>query len=222
MALSCRPSLLIADEPTTALDVTVQSQILELLVRLQTELGMSILLITHDLGVVASMAHRAIVMYAGRVVEQADVLGLFDHPRHPYTAGLLDSLPRLAPPRGVSEGGGAPRSGRLRAIEGSVPDALAFPSGCRFHPRCRYAFEPCSAAVPPLLPPRDVAAQPERLAACWRTEQHPGQSYLAAADAERDAAASAMAAPGAAAPDAAAPDAALDGAAPPPSPRGLR
>jgi peptide/nickel transport system ATP-binding protein len=185
MALSCRPSLLIADEPTTALDVTVQAQILELLTRLQAELGMSILLITHDLGVVASMAHRAIVMYAGRVVEQADVLGLFDNPRHPYTAGLFDSLPRLGAPHGAS--GGRVGPGRLRPIEGSVPDALAFPSGCRFHPRCRYAFEPCSRTAPSLVPPRDVTPGGERLVACWRTERHPGQSYLAAADAERHA-----------------------------------
>jgi peptide/nickel transport system ATP-binding protein len=185
MALSCRPSLLIADEPTTALDVTVQAQILELLARLQTELGMSILLITHDMGVVASMAHRAIVMYAGRVVEQADVLGLFDNPRHPYTAGLFDSLPRLGAPHGAS--GGRVGPGRLRPIEGSVPDALAFPSGCRFHPRCRYAFEPCSRTAPSLVPPRDVTPGGERLVACWRTERHPGQSYLAAADAERHA-----------------------------------
>jgi peptide/nickel transport system ATP-binding protein len=184
MALSCRPSLLIADEPTTALDVTVQAQMLELLARLQTELGMSILLITHDLGVVASVAHRAIVMYAGRVVEQADVLGLFDNPRHPYTAGLFDSLPQLGAPRGAS-GARVAGLGRLRPIEGTVPDALAFPPGCRFHPRCRYAFEPCSQLAPPLVPPRDVARGGDRLAACWRTERHPGQSYLAAADAER-------------------------------------
>jgi peptide/nickel transport system ATP-binding protein len=187
MALTCRPSLLIADEPTTALDVTVQAQILELLARLQAELGMSILLITHDLGVVASVAHRAIVMYAGRVVEQADVLGLFDNPRHPYTAGLFDSLPQLGAPHGAGVGRVGAVAGRLRPIEGSVPDALAFPSGCRFHPRCRYAFEPCSQTAPSLVPPRDVARGGDRLVACWRTERHPGQSYLAAADAEHRA-----------------------------------
>src|SRR5688572_11875317 len=185
MALSCRPSLLIADEPTTALDVTVQAQILDLLGRLQAELGMSILMITHDLGVVASVAHRALVMYAGRVVEQADVLELFETPRHPYTAGLFESLPRL------TVAGGAPP--RLRPIEGSVPDALHFPPGCRFHPRCRYAFEPCSSQVPALLPPRPSGARGlppapvGRLAACWFTEAHPEQPYLGGRDDEPEA-----------------------------------
>jgi oligopeptide/dipeptide ABC transporter ATP-binding protein len=181
MALACRPSLLIADEPTTALDVTVQAQILELIARLQLELGMSVLLITHDLGIVAAVARRAIVMYAGRVVEQADVLGLFDNPRHPYTAGLLDSLPRLDEGRGRGARGTLPR---LRPIDGSVPDALEPPPGCRFHPRCRYAFEPCAERAPPLIPPRDVPTGAGRLAACWRTELRPGQSYLALAEPE--------------------------------------
>ena len=171
MALTCRPSLLIADEPTTALDVTVQAQILELLSDLQRQLGMSILMITHDLGVVAALAHRAIVMYAGRVVEQAAVVDLFDNPRHPYTAGLFQSLPRLP-----SEVGGSVE--RLRPIEGSVPDALSFPPGCRFHPRCRYAFEPCRVQVPQLLPPRDGSAARPRHSACFYTEQHPEVSYL--------------------------------------------
>jgi peptide/nickel transport system ATP-binding protein len=183
MALACRPSLLIADEPTTALDVTVQAQILELLVRLQAELGMSVLIITHDLGIVAAVAHRAIVMYSGRVVEQADVLGLFDNPRHPYSAGLFDSLPRLDVDTRRA-GDGRP-STRLRPIEGSVPDALELPSGCRFHPRCRFAFEPCMAQVPPLAPPPDVPPGAERLAACWRTALHPGRSYLAGVEPER-------------------------------------
>jgi peptide/nickel transport system ATP-binding protein len=180
MALACRPSLLIADEPTTALDVTVQAQILELIGRLQAELGMSVLMITHDLGVVASVAHRAIVMYAGRIVEQANVLDLFDDPRHPYTAGLFESLPR------VEVGGGAPP--RLRPIEGSVPDALHFPSGCRFHPRCRYVFAPCPERAPALAAPRSAgttglgAVAGERLAACWYTEEHPEHSYLSAAE----------------------------------------
>jgi peptide/nickel transport system ATP-binding protein len=190
MALGCRPSLLIADEPTTALDVTVQAQILELLSELQARLGMSILMITHDLGVVAAVAHRALVMYAGRVVEQADVLDLFENPRHPYTAGLFQSLPR--PGRGA-----APE--RLRPIQGSVPDALNFPGGCRFHPRCGFAFGPCPESVPVLRPPAvlielaapsatqpsaaPVSARPapsasERLAACWYTEQHPEADYL--------------------------------------------
>jgi oligopeptide/dipeptide ABC transporter ATP-binding protein len=172
MALSCRPSLLIADEPTTALDVTVQAQILDLLGRLQAELGMSILMITHDLGVVASVAHRALVMYAGRVVEQADVLDLFETPRHPYTAGLFQSLPRLDAGQG-----GPPR--RLQPIEGTVPDALSFPSGCRFHPRCRYAFAPCPEHVPLLRAVPSAGVSSGRLAACWYTEQHPEVDYLA-------------------------------------------
>jgi peptide/nickel transport system ATP-binding protein/oligopeptide transport system ATP-binding protein len=173
MALACRPSLLIADEPTTALDVTVQAQILELIARLQAELGMSVLMITHDLGVVAMVAHRAIVMYAGRVVEQADVLELFDNPRHPYTAGLFDSLPRIDASRGQSP--------RLRPIEGSVPDALDLPSGCRFHPRCRFAFEPCARSVPPLELPPEAGPGSARRSACWYTALTPGRSYLASA-----------------------------------------
>jgi peptide/nickel transport system ATP-binding protein len=171
MAVSCRPSLLIADEPTTALDVTVQAQILDLLALLQAELGMSILLITHDLSLVASAAHRAIVMYAGRVVEEADVFGLFERPRHPYTAGLFESLPHL----GTAPGS---RSARLRPIEGSVPDAHKPPPGCRFHPRCRYAFAPCSERVPVLSLPRGEPALPRRLAACWYTDEHPAVDYL--------------------------------------------
>jgi oligopeptide/dipeptide ABC transporter ATP-binding protein len=183
MALACRPSLLIADEPTTALDVTVQAQMLELIAGLQAELGMSMILITHDLGVVAANAQRAVVMYAGRVVEQADVIGMFDNPRHPYTAGLFDSLPRLElSTPGASAGGARDGVARLRPIEGSVPDALALPSGCRFHPRCRYVFEPCAERTPPLLPPRDVVGGSRRLAACWRTELRPGSSYLASAE----------------------------------------
>jgi oligopeptide/dipeptide ABC transporter ATP-binding protein len=125
MALSCRPQLLIADEPTTALDVTIQAQILELLQRLQRQRGMAILLITHDLGVVAENADVVAVMYAGRVVECATVEQLFEHPRHPYTRGLLRSVPRL---------GSA--AGRLETIEGTVPNPGNFPAGCAFHPRC--------------------------------------------------------------------------------------
>jgi peptide/nickel transport system ATP-binding protein len=183
MALACRPSLLIADEPTTALDVTVQAQILDLLVRLQAELGMSILMITHDLGVVAALAQRAIVMYAGRIIEQADVFGLFDNPRHPYTAGLFESLPRLDTATGLAP--------RLRPIEGSVPDALHFPSGCRFHPRCRHAFAPCAERAPELMAPRLPRPSPERKAACWYTEQHPDASYLVPDDVESEASPSA-------------------------------
>jgi len=163
--------LLIADEPTTALDVTVQAQILDLLLELQQRFGMSILMITHDLGVVAGLAHRALVMYAGRVVEQAEVTDLFDNPRHPYTAGLFQSLPRLP------EAPGAPLA-RLRPIEGSVPDALRFPSGCRFHPRCRYAVPRCATGTPELRTPVGAGAK-LRLAACFHTESHPEQNYLA-------------------------------------------
>jgi oligopeptide/dipeptide ABC transporter ATP-binding protein len=130
---------------------------------------MAVLLITHDLGVVATVAHRAVVMYAGRVVEQADVIGLFERPRHPYTAGLFESLPRLQGPSGKP-------LERLRPIEGSVPDALSFPPGCRFHPRCRYAFAPCSDVVPPLAAPTGDASG--RLSACHYTREHPEVSYL--------------------------------------------
>jgi peptide/nickel transport system ATP-binding protein len=174
MAIACRPSLLIADEPTTALDVTVQAQILELLGRLQRELGMAMLLITHDLGVVAGVAQRAIVMYAGRVVEQADVPSLFDDPRHPYTAGLFESLPQL------HAAAGAPR--RLRPIEGSVPDAYHFPSGCRFHPRCAFALARCSERAPELRSAAGARPGAERLAACFYGEEHPGAVYLGARD----------------------------------------
>ena len=150
MALACTPKLLIADEPTTALDVTIQAQILDLLSRLQAELGMSVLLITHDLGVVAETAHRVVVMYAGKVVEQAGVEELFAGPRHPYTIGLLGALPDV-------EGAG----GRLTPIEGNVPDARQMPSGCRFHPRCPSALERCAREEPPL------EGEPQHRVACW-------------------------------------------------------
>ena len=136
MALSCQPKLLIADEPTTALDVTIQAQILELLRRLQRESGMSILLITHDLGVVAENADTVAVMYASRVVEFARVEDLFDRPRHPYTAGLFRSMPKL--------GGGAHR---LETIAGNVPNPANFPSGCKFHPRCTKTREVAAGAA---------------------------------------------------------------------------
>ncbi|WP_149535952.1 ABC transporter ATP-binding protein [Siccirubricoccus phaeus] len=139
MALACRPKLLIADEPTTALDVTVQAQILDLLRELQAETGMSIILITHDLGVVAEMADEVAVMYAGRVVEQATARALFEDPQHPYTLGLLGSIPRLDEERD-----------RLLAIEGAVPPPFALPPGCRFAPRCPFSITECTAAMPPL------------------------------------------------------------------------
>lgn len=143
MALSCNPSLLIADEPTTALDVTIQAQILELMKKLQEEIGMSILFITHNLGVVAEMADRVVVMYAGRAVEEADVAPLFKDPLHPYTMGLLHSVPRLDL--------AAEHRERLEAIPGNVPNPLYLPSGCAFHPRCKYMVAGlCDQEVPPL------------------------------------------------------------------------
>ena len=139
MALACRPRLLIADEPTTALDVTVQAQILDLLRELQAETGMSVVLITHDLGVVAEMADEVAVMYAGRVVERCSASALFADPQHPYSIGLLGSIPRLDEQRD-----------RLLSIDGSVPPPFALPRGCRFHPRCPFAAAPCLDADPPL------------------------------------------------------------------------
>ena len=139
MALACKPKLLIADEPTTALDVTIQAQILELMKELKEQYGMSILFITHDLGVVAEMAQRVVVMYGGQVVEEADVKTLYRRPYHPYTEGLLRSIPRLDQP-----------AGRLHIIEGIVPNPLHWPTGCRFAPRCPYAEERCNVAPPQL------------------------------------------------------------------------
>jgi oligopeptide/dipeptide ABC transporter ATP-binding protein len=136
LALACGPSLLIADEPTTALDVTIQAQILDLLRDLQKRLGLALLLITHDLGIVAEMADRVAVMYAGRLVEEAPVDQLFSDPRHPYTRGLMGSMP-----------GGTP-GGRLKAIQGSVPALGNLPAGCAFAPRCPDRFEPCASAPP--------------------------------------------------------------------------
>ncbi|WP_283094558.1 dipeptide ABC transporter ATP-binding protein [Paenibacillus sp. ATY16] len=155
MALSCSPDLLIADEPTTALDVTIQAQILQLLQELQQELGMSILLITHDLGIAAEMADRIVVMYAGRIVEQGAAEDLFARPRHPYTRGLLQSIPPLDSVRGE----------RLYAIRGSIPSLAALPGGCLFHPRCEYATERCRAEAPPLV------EQSGSGVACWHAEQ---------------------------------------------------
>jgi oligopeptide/dipeptide ABC transporter ATP-binding protein len=144
MALACNPRLLIADEPTTALDVTIQAQILDLLKKLQAELGMSILIITHDLGVVAEVADQVAVMYASKVVESGDAREIFRSPRHPYTEGLLRSIPRLETPRGTP----------LNVISGTVPNPLHFPSGCKFHPRCSQAVEACKSVEPAL---RDLA-----------------------------------------------------------------
>jgi len=146
MALSCNPALLIADEPTTALDVTIQAQILELLAEMKSRLGMAIMLITHAMGVVAETAQRVVVMYAGRVVEEAPVGELFARPRHPYTQGLIRSIPRID--RAAS------RKSRLESIAGAVPSPHEKLPGCRFAPRCPFAREDCLAAVPPL---REIA-----------------------------------------------------------------
>jgi peptide/nickel transport system ATP-binding protein len=140
MALVCRPKLLIADEPTTALDVTIQAQILDLLRDIQSEFGMSVLLITHDLGVVAEVAERVVVMYAGKIAETADVVDLFENPRHPYTRALFRSLPSLEA-----------RKAALEVIPGSVPNPLEFPSGCRFRTRCPISRPACATAEPPLV-----------------------------------------------------------------------
>jgi len=153
MALSCNPQLLIADEPTTALDVTIQAQILELLNQLKAELGMAVMLITHDLGVVADTAARVAVMYAGRVVEEAPVLELFTNPLHPYTQGLLNSIPRLEK---------ADRRPRLEAIPGMVPDLLDLPPGCKFQARCPKVFQPCSGDEPALK-----AVKPDHCVRCY-------------------------------------------------------
>ena len=166
MALACRPALLIADEPTTALDVTIQAQILELLRSLQRELEMSVLLITHDLGVVAETADQVAVMYAGQVVETCSVREIFHATRHPYTAGLLASLPRLGATPAGGAGGPEGSKPRLRVIPGQVPDPTRFPAGCRFHPRCPLAVERCRTEAPAL---RDVGGG--HLARCHRAEE---------------------------------------------------
>jgi peptide/nickel transport system ATP-binding protein len=157
MALACNPDLLIADEPTTALDVTIQAQILDLIRKLQAERHMAVMLITHDLGVVAETCKEVLVMYAGRIVERAQVGGLFSAPAHPYTAGLLRSIPSLdaAPTNGNRA------SRRLAAIPGAVPDPRRLPSGCRFRDRCERAIEICAKIDPPLEPKREG-----QLAAC--------------------------------------------------------
>ncbi len=159
MALSCAPGLLIADEPTTALDVTIQAQILELLEQLQKEFGMAILMITHDLGVIAEVADRVAVMYAGKIVESGSVEEIFGNPRHPYTIGLLKSIPSVDETRE-----------RLDVIQGTVPDATQFPTGCRFAPRCPSADTSCTTE-PELL--RVASAEREHHVACWYAEGYP-------------------------------------------------
>jgi oligopeptide/dipeptide ABC transporter ATP-binding protein len=155
MALVCKPDLLIADEPTTALDVTIQAQILDLLRQLQSEIGMSIWFITHDLGVIAELAHKVAVMYASKVVESSPVEALFAKPRHPYTRGLFKSLPH------ASQG-----KARLDTIQGVVPNPLDFPPGCKFHPRCPHAIEDCKSIEPKL-----VEVEPGHTVACIRVER---------------------------------------------------
>jgi len=159
MALACRPALLIADEPTTALDVTIQAQILALVLDLQKELGMGLILITHDLGVVAQTAQRVIVMYAGKKVEEADVETLFANPRHPYTRGLMASIPGVPTQQARAET-------RLAEIPGTVPSLTRLPTGCAFAPRCSLAVDRCRAEYPPL---RDFGGA--HVAACWRAAE---------------------------------------------------
>jgi peptide/nickel transport system ATP-binding protein len=161
MALACRPAVLLADEPTTALDVTIQAQILRLMVELRRELGTAIVLITHDLGVIAETADRVVVMYAGRKVEEAPVADLFARPQHPYTAGLLAAVPRI-------DRSGAPERKRLVEIAGVVPVLDREITGCRFAPRCRLATDRCHREDPPL-----EAKRPDHLAACWHSDRAP-------------------------------------------------
>ncbi len=156
MALSCNPKLLLADEPTTALDVTIQAQILEIMARLSRELGTAVIIITHNLGVVARYADRVNVMYAGRIIETASAKELYANPRHPYTVGLLRSVPRLD----------ETRKEKLDPIEGSPPDLANLPKGCAFYPRCRWHVEKCLEEAPPLM----MVAE-RHFAACWESER---------------------------------------------------
>ncbi|MBT4487020.1 MAG: ABC transporter ATP-binding protein [Rhodospirillaceae bacterium] len=162
MALACNPKVLIADEPTTALDVTIQAQILDLIVQLQQQLGTAVILITHDLGVIAETAQRVIVMYAGRKVEEADVEPLFAEPMHPYTHGLMASVPQLA----IMGDEGQTATERLEEIPGIVPPLNNLPPGCVFAPRCRFADDRCNAEYPPYEEKR-----PGHWAACWHSER---------------------------------------------------
>jgi oligopeptide/dipeptide ABC transporter ATP-binding protein len=171
MALACGPKLLIADEPTTALDVTIQAEILELLQDLQRRLGMAVLLITHNLGIVAGWTRRTYVMYAGQIVEEAPTAALFARPVHPYTEGLLAAVPRLDE-----------RKERLASIPGQIPPATAWPSGCRFHPRCPFAWDRCRVETPPLL---DVAGG--HRARCWLVAEPERRGTAGQADGRTDA-----------------------------------
>ncbi|WP_312096000.1 ABC transporter ATP-binding protein [Niallia sp.] len=159
MALSCKPKLLIADEPTTALDVTIQAQILELMKSLKNESETAIMMITHDLGVIAEMADKVIVMYAGQVVEEADVFTLFDEPKHPYTKGLIDSIPHLE----------YDSQEKLYSIPGSVPTLQQMPKGCRFHTRCPFVMEKCISEKPPHI---SLDNKPDHKVRCWLYEDN--------------------------------------------------
>ena len=160
MALACKPKLLIADEPTTALDVTIQAQILELMKDLRKDSGTAIMLITHDLGVIAEMADKVVVMYAGQVVEEGDVFTLFDDPKHPYTKGLMGSIPHLEFEEGE----------RLASIPGTVPSLTNMPKGCRFHTRCEFATDKCVSQQPPFM-----EAGKDHYARCWLVEEQASQ-----------------------------------------------
>ena len=161
IALACEPKLIIADEPTTALDVTIQAQILELMQSLTKRLGVALIIITHNLGVVARYAQRVNVMYAGRIVESGAAAALYHNPRHPYTIALLRSVPRLD----------RPRQSRLDPIEGSPPDLTQLDPGCSFRPRCRFAIPRCAEAPPPLIP----AGEPGQMSACYRAQELGGE-----------------------------------------------
>ena len=167
MALACEPSLVLADEPTTALDVTIQAQILELMKSLSRRLGVAMLIITHNLGVVARYADRVNVMYAGRIMEQGSAKELYAHPRHPYTLGLLRSVPRLD----------APRRARLDPIDGQPPDLARLPAGCAFAPRCAFRVERCLVERPVLRPAGDDG----HVSACWEIERLPDTTVVAEA-----------------------------------------
>jgi oligopeptide transport system ATP-binding protein len=156
MALSCNPRLIIADEPTTALDVTIQAQILDLMQNLAEEFGTALVIITHNLGVVARYAHRVVVMYAGRIVETGTAEDIYLNPKHPYTIALLNSVPRLDATERV----------RLDAIEGLPPDLIDMPPGCAFAPRCKFAFEQCTQEAPVL-----EETDPNHTSACWRRDE---------------------------------------------------
>ena len=158
MAISCNPKLIIADEPTTALDVTIQAQILELMRSLAQELGTALVIITHNLGVVARYATRVLVMYAGRIIEAGGARDIYHDPRHPYTLGMLASVPRLDEPTGT----------RLQPIEGLPPDLIDMPAGCSFAPRCRFVIDRCTLESPPLMSDGDG-----HHSACWRREELP-------------------------------------------------